>query len=51
MVIFLHDLYNFVGIQYGCSANTVLALESSNSVINKLWCITIKETNNKEMCF
>ena len=39
MVIFLYKLYFFVWIQHGCLANTGLALDPSNSVIKRLWCV------------
>ena len=41
MVIFLYNLYIFVWIQHGFLDNTVLTLDSSNSVI-KRWCIKNK---------
>ena len=38
MVIFLYNLYMFVWIQHACLANTVFALDPSNSVVKRLWC-------------
>ena len=39
MIIFLHNLYIFVWIQYGSLANTAFALAHSCSVIKRLSCI------------
>ena len=41
MVIFLYHLYIFVWIQHGCLANTVYALEYSNTVMKRLLCICL----------
>ena len=38
MVIFLHNLSIFVWTQHSCLANTVFALDPSNSVIKRLSC-------------
>ena len=42
MVIFLYNLYIYISIQHGCSANMVLALDFSYSVIKRLSCISNK---------
>ena len=39
MVIFLYNLYTNVWIQQGHLTNLDFALDSSNSVIKRLWCI------------
>ena len=39
MVIFLYNLYIFVGIQHACLANAGFGFDPSNNVIKRLWCI------------
>ena len=38
---FQYNLYIFVWIQHGCLTNRVFAVDPNNSVIKRLWCMSI----------
>ena len=51
MVIFLYNLHIFAWIQHSCLANIVFALDTSNSVKERFWCICTLQPLYNTVCY